>query len=613
MSWYPCAQCYQPVTCDQGQWDYTVDEKNPSFYCVRCVREWYASSSHSTEDKHQVARNYDAVCHAFDTLDRAAFRAVNNAIVRLIIDAALGGRGTAVEYLIDLACGKGGGAPKYLPYVTTDVRLVDISPESIREAEARLIHLTTQKPTCGRAYHRGVRWHVDVADCFARSYWTHIASASIDAISCQFAIHYAFGDLEEATKVMSEIGRVLREGGVFFGTTVDASALYAEIRKKAKEGEKESHEEPAPFRISEVSAQVPALGGRYVFELPGHVAPTAEYCLPQQDFQRIGRAAGLVPITDDPRFWQNFRDLYDRSKWAALDTPTRRLCQLYCSFGFYKPEAAAQREVHADPRRMAFYTGTFDPIHVNHVAIMRHLLEREDYSHITICVNGDNPYKPYTTPFSDRCAMLHKALEDEVLTDKCSLHDDGREVTQLNWEGRLSICQALLARGGLACVDIVVGQDAFEKSIARAAHTWKGIWNIAHSRNHCIGLVVLPRATLGESATTTISSIPTELRRKVRVLESYRDGISVSSSRIRCIHTNAACLSSDNDTDEAIHTMLPPSVIEYIRAQGLYQPVANSKKLCVLLGPPCLTTVLAPLLAHYGPSKLRGQFFSPPH
>lgn len=551
----------------------------------------FGNESHSSAHIHwesnwpgNVAENYNKVAREFSArrdaaLPRDAFRDVNNRVTRRVVDAALTSLGSPVNFLIDAACGKGGGLSKYAPFLRRGGHcvLVDISSESVSEAQQR----TKQSRSIAN---RGLNWTFHVEDCFVPEYWQRFGSRSVDAISCQFALHYAFENLPRAQRLFQEIARSLRPGAVFFGVIADAKAVIREFELEAT-----GEEAPQLFRISEF--QGPAhLGGRYTFELNGHVLPTEEFLVPLSDLRHLGQSCGLEPISDVSPFWQNFSEL---AELRGVDSETFRLCRLYCTFAFRRrcteeeqsafPAIAAGCCTGASLHRtdklagpVAVYTGSFDPMHRNHVRLCQHVLSKRGFSHIYIYPNGDSPYKPDAIPVAHRIEMARFALHEAGVADRCtvSLAEAG------DWKGRVAICNRLSDAHDGADVYLMLGQDSYETSVERASERMlqdkaqdkgshrggkgrkgskgkaargKGIFSMPTSGHK---ILVFPR--LGSHAAV---EMPSELKGAVAVLDDYTDPLQISSTIVR-----EALLDGSSLTD-FIHT----SVEAYIHKHDLYR------------------------------------------
>lgn len=485
----------------------------------------------------RTAASYDKVTHIFAeredwkttppkaSKEGSSFRDVNNSITRAVVEEALAGR--RLQFIVDAACGKGGGIPKYFRFLVdgAEALLVDISEASVREAKARATTSHWQR----------VSWKFEVADCFAPTYWRKLPPDSVDAVVCNFSLHYAFADPRRAEKMLAAMVTTLQPGGVFVGTIVDSEAVLAEIRQGDKSG---------LFNIKDFRGP-PQLGADYLFDLPGHVESTREYLVPCADLCRLGMKAGLVPV-EGKKLWHNFGTL---SESKRCDEETRRLCRLYTSFAFRKPDIGE-----AGPA-VAVYTGSFDPVHSNHLQLCRHVLEQEDIQHVYICPNTCSPFKTHTASIEHRVQMVNLALGEAGLTERCSVYPLGKA----NWAGRLEMCEQVGRRNPRSKAFILVGQDSMQSSLERAAARGAGGVSEVASSGHQI--LVCPRLDCEPLR------VPEKLRGAVRVLD-YVDPAQISSTEVR-----ESLAGSRAD----LQGVLARAVELYIREQRLYEPASERR------------------------------------
>jgi len=392
-----------------------------------------------------------------------------------------------------------------------------------------------------------------VKDCFAPEYWHKFGDACINAVSCQFALHYAFEDVQRATWFLEEVHRTLAPGGVFFGITVHAQSILREIH---------SNGEVQPSSLFQVdSFEGPSgLGGSYYFALDGHVNRTKEFLLPMEDLIRLGAACGLQPVDragGSSMLWRSFSEL---PQVAAADADSARLASLYCAFAFQKPAPAAvpRPPLSASALRslsVAVYTGSFDPFHRNHAALCRHVLERHGFSHVYLVPNADNPFKPDAELLRHRISMVRLGLQDAGLAERCSV----LQTVAGDWKSRIRMSHLAERSGG--SVYFLVGQDSYESSLERAGDhgrsRGKGIFAICGSNRK---LLVMPR--LGCTARPLI---PEELKGRVDVLEDYTDTVAVSSTKVRDMIQNR----------ESLEQHICQGVLHFIMDHGLYQDKAS--------------------------------------
>ncbi len=73
--------------------------------------------------------------------------------------------------------------------------------------------------------------------------------------------------------------------------------------------------------------------------------------------------------------------------------------------------------------KIALFGGTFDPVHLGHLACVQHLVEKMDFSKVVLIPTGQNPLKVDRVPASkeDRLKMLELAVRDyqnEITVDE---------------------------------------------------------------------------------------------------------------------------------------------------------------------------------------------------
>ena len=65
-------------------------------------------------------------------------------------------------------------------------------------------------------------------------------------------------------------------------------------------------------------------------------------------------------------------------------------------------------------KHIGLYFGTFNPIHVGHLAIANHIAEFSNVDEVWLVVTPHNPHKKKSSllPDYDRLEMVHRATED---------------------------------------------------------------------------------------------------------------------------------------------------------------------------------------------------------
>ena len=232
-------------------------------------------------------------------------------------------------------------------------------------------------------------------------------------------------------------------------------------------------------------------------------------------------------------------------------------------------------------RRVAFFGGSFDPPHLGHLAIARAAQAALRLDTVLFAPVGAQPLKPLgsTAEFEDRVAMTKLAITAEPCY-ALSLADAPQPSGAPNYtlETLLQLRAELPPRGELFCL---MGADSFS-SLRR--------WHRAAEIPFAASLVVASRP--GESLCDLEAALPEGLTLEaVPVLETTElcrytlrnpDGkeasfyllpnleIEISASTIR------AQLRASAQTPPPEGALLPTPVLEYIRAQCLYQDLPRT-------------------------------------
>lgn len=116
-----------------------------------------------------------------------------------------------------------------------------------------------------------------------------------DAVSCQFAIHYAFGSEESLRQLLYNVSERLRPGGFFFGTTADSNVLVRKLR--ATDGMMFGNQVcEVLFDEKFASKRFPRdnpWGHRYLFTLADNVVECPEFLVHFPTFEKMAREYGL--------------------------------------------------------------------------------------------------------------------------------------------------------------------------------------------------------------------------------------------------------------------------------------------------------------------------------
>lgn len=176
-------------------------------------------------------------------------------------------------HILDLGCGQGGDLLKYKHIEPRSYRGVDISHAAIEAAAKRVAKI-----------HLRCRVRLGCFDFTMRD-WCDRTQNTVDAVSCQFAIQYAFASKEKAIHVIRCIERVLRPGGVFVGTVpIHDIASYEKV----------------------------------VVKLPDDTRPCIEYSAQKDELVALCAHVDL-----QLEHWESFEEYYERKR-----TEKKELCML---------------------------------------------------------------------------------------------------------------------------------------------------------------------------------------------------------------------------------------------------------------------------------------------
>lgn len=165
-------------------------------------------------------------------------RSANNRVKSLLIESTLRTAVRRVQraarhssalqrpiYVLDLGCGKGGDLPKWGAVsdalgCTVHYYGIDISPKSIAELHRRYKEARDRNrwPNLHVEAIAGDMCSVDTAD-FCSSWLT------VDIVSAQFSLHYAFDDMARCRALFDNIGRFLALDGQLIATLIDDSVV----------------------------------------------------------------------------------------------------------------------------------------------------------------------------------------------------------------------------------------------------------------------------------------------------------------------------------------------------------------------------------------------------
>lgn len=207
--------------------------------------------------------------------------------------------------------------------------------------------------------------------------------------------------------------------------------------------------------------------------------------------------------------------------------------------------------------RVAFFGGTFDPVHRGHIAIARVAAEEFDLDEVIFAPVGRQPLKATAplAPYADRLAMVRIACEEaggeslKQSAEKLTVSEIDAPKTNGEPNYTVDTLRELLRSRPDAELYAIAGADSF-----LTLRSWREPAALLDLARWIV--VSRPGFVLGDlGATLDLSS---EQRARLHVLRTLHEDVSASNLRRR--------LSEGDDCRD----WLPEPVLEYIRVRGLY-------------------------------------------
>lgn len=215
--------------------------------------------------------------------------------------------------------------------------------------------------------------------------------------------------------------------------------------------------------------------------------------------------------------------------------------------------------------RIGLFGGTFNPIHVGHLAAAKAALQRFQLDRVYFIPNGNPPHKVHPAPFADRLAMVALACNGEPRFIPSTAEAP-------NGKTRYSIQTVRRFRkelGEEAELFFLIGADAF--LTIRSWQQWRGLLALTH-------FVVISRPGFDLARVETV--LPPQWKRRgtprdrrgieyrlhntsVFVISGVWEPVSATDIR-------SALGRTISNTGGRADGSLPGAVAEYLRKTGLY-------------------------------------------
>lgn len=249
-------------------------------------------------------------------------RQVNNFIKSTLINEYC----KSGNYVLDLACGKGGDLGKWIKKDISSYVGVDIADISVEEAKSRAKESEAKVP-----------FQFIVLDLGNENVMSHLENKSqFDIVSMQFALHYLFESQvyiklkfqEKCNNIFNNVNESLKSGGYFIGTVANGESVLRLLRTYNGKGDKEATYSNSVSSISmseenwvkQYNLKSNSFGVKYNFDLKESVISCDEFIVTETLLREMGRKYDLDLI-----LYENFHSFIEGTIKKALSNPQNNM------------------------------------------------------------------------------------------------------------------------------------------------------------------------------------------------------------------------------------------------------------------------------------------------
>lgn len=217
--------------------------------------------------------------------------------------------------------------------------------------------------------------------------------------------------------------------------------------------------------------------------------------------------------------------------------------------------------------RIGLFGGTFDPIHVGHLAVAREALRRFQLDCVHFVPAGAPPHKNRHAPFADRLAMVALACagEQRFVPSTVEAPAPGRKSYSI-----LTVRRFRRDMGNACCLFFLIGADAF--LTIRKWQQWRALLDL-------VNFVVISRPGFDLARVETV--LPPDWKRRGTPRDAHGIEYRLKNTSVYVL-TGVWVPVSGTDIRAALapekpgaqgHAdgSVPPAVAEYLKKTGLYK------------------------------------------